>query len=111
MQLTGILTDIESKAINELKSEILKTHPETEVILFGSKARGDFNEDSDVDVLIFVDKINNDVEKDIADIIYNIIAKYGIPLNETIAEKKLLEVSWISETPFYANIKKEGVII
>ncbi|MHB8231962.1 MAG: nucleotidyltransferase domain-containing protein [bacterium] len=105
------LKKTEFKAVTELKKNILKLYPDAELILFGSKARGDFNEDSDVDVLILVDKINNYSESKISDIIYNVIFKYGIPLNETIAEKGLLKNSWTSQIPFYSNVNKEGVRI
>jgi len=39
-----------------------------EMILFGSYARGDYREDSDVDVLIVVKEKNKSVEKIVSDI-------------------------------------------
>ena len=41
------------------KRELEKKYPISELVLFGSYARGDFNEESDIDILIdFSDRIN-----------------------------------------------------
>jgi predicted nucleotidyltransferase len=99
----------EKNAIYLFRKKVLNLYPKSELIIFGSKARGDFNKDSDIDILILVDEINNKVESDIHDIVYDIIYKFEIPINETIAEKKLLETAWSVQIPFYANVIKEGV--
>ncbi len=98
----------EKRAITSLREKLVNLYPKSELIIFGSKARGDFNKDSDVDILILVDEINNKAESDIHNIVYDIIFEFGIPINETIVEKKLLETAWSVQIPFYANIIREG---
>jgi len=51
-----ILNKKESNAISKLKYELLKIFPGVELVLFGSKARRDFMDFSDLDILILVDK-------------------------------------------------------
>lgn len=46
------LKDNERKALLELKGRLLKKYPGVEIILYGSKARGDFDKESDIDLLI-----------------------------------------------------------
>ena len=46
------LNEIKSIIIEELEKENIKVH---KIILFGSRARGDFKEDSDWDVCIIVE--------------------------------------------------------
>ncbi|RKZ22253.1 hypothetical protein DRQ18_02925 [bacterium] len=46
----------EKRILKRLVEKIKKIVPETEIILFGSKARGDDTLFSDVDILILVDK-------------------------------------------------------
>jgi Nucleotidyltransferase domain. len=46
------LKEIKRIIIDELEEENIKVH---KIILFGSRARGDFKEDSDWDVLIIVE--------------------------------------------------------
>lgn len=42
----------QSEMLNRITSEIKKIEPNAEVYLYGSRARGDFRNDSDWDVLV-----------------------------------------------------------
>ncbi len=42
--------------IERIKNKVHSIDPTATVILYGSYARGDFNENSDIDLLILVDK-------------------------------------------------------
>ena len=46
----------ESDIMRRIKSSLNTTEPEATVILFGSYARGDYKNDSDIDLLILLDK-------------------------------------------------------
>ena len=41
-----------------IKSTVKASDPEAKVVLFGSYARGDYNEESDIDLLILLNKDN-----------------------------------------------------
>ena len=47
------LKEIKRIIIEELEKQNIKVH---KIILFGSRARGDFKEDSDWDILVVVDR-------------------------------------------------------
>jgi predicted nucleotidyltransferase len=71
------LKDIKRIIIEELEKENIKVH---KIILFGSRARGDFNEDSDWDILVVVDRKLNFCKKwDIIDRIKLKLARSKIP--------------------------------
>ncbi len=80
------------------------------VILFGSYARGDFRDGSDIDLMLLFDENYNSTAKD--DEIYDKIAamiietKYVISLIPTSIQ--LFETK---RTPLYLNVKKEGIEI
>ena len=60
-----------------------------EVIVFGSYARGDFKEDSDIDILIVVndEKIENDVRK----VAYSFIPEIGRLISVKVIDRKTFE--------------------
>ena len=84
-----------------------------EVILFGSCARGDFKDGSDVDVMILLDVPKEEEKKErnkIYDMIYTLDEKYGYELLFSTIVKSYNDFNkWIDTKPFYMNIKREGV--
>ena len=82
------------------------------IILFGSRARGDFSKDSDWDFLIMIDKDLNFEEKHAIIIeAQRKLAKLRIPNDIIIkSEKKFNSMKdYPGNISFYAN--KEGIII
>lgn len=83
------------------------------VILFGSYARGDFDEESDIDVLILVDLPSDELvnyRTQIDSICGALLWEYGIVIS--VIEKDVKTYNQYSEVlPFYKNIAKEGVKI
>ena len=80
------------------------------VILYGSYARGDYDSESDIDVMIIAD-INADeiryYEKLLFDYSFEMDLKYEIVLSILIKDKKTFE-QW-KELPFYKNVIREGI--
>lgn len=96
------------KAIQKLLGIRLK-----KVILYGSYARGDYNKQTDVDIMILTDLSFEEIENyrdKISDIAYDIELKTGIILSPVIKniEKYNSKVNYI---PFYKNVEKEGVVL
>ena len=82
------------------------------LILYGSYARDDYREDSDVDILVLVnkDKITRDDEKRIKYPLYVIEFETGIIISPLVFSKR----DWETRhriTPFYENVTKEGKIL
>lgn len=81
------------------------------VILYGSYARGNFREDSDIDILILVDMADKEISEkghSLSDVTF----EYNFDNDLTIMPivKNLDHFNkWLRAYPFYYNIKKEGV--
>lgn len=98
--------------IRLIKQSVTSTAPGAILILYGSYARSDQNKDSDIDILILVDKIKLSREdvKRIKYPLYEIEFETGVIISPIVLTKP----EWESKhfiTPFYENIKNEGVIL
>lgn len=95
-----------------IKNSVKSKSPNSTVILYGSRARGDNRSDSDIDILILLDKerITREDEKKIKYPLYDIEFETG----KIISPLVLTKSDWESRhkiTPFYDNITKEGVVL
>ena len=96
--------------LSKIKNTVLAVEPEATVILYGSYARGDNRSDSDIDILVLVDKenISWEDEKRIAYPLYDLEFKTHQVISPLIRSKKI----WYEKYPntgLFTNIKKEGI--
>lgn len=85
----------------------------SKVILYGSYARGDFRENSDVDVMILVKIAAEEIEKiedDIFDLAFDIEMEHGIHISPIIKNADQFDY-WVDALPFYHNVRTEGIEI
>ena len=78
-----------------------------QVILFGSYARGDASQESDLDVLVVVNK----VDKDTLDMILDIAWQVGFEAGKVISVIPAThgEMDLLSLSPFFQTIQREGI--
>ncbi len=85
----------------------------SKVIVYGSYARGDYRENSDVDVMILVKMTETEIKKitsTIYDMAYDIELEKGIHISVVIKNEEQFEY-WVDTLPFYRNVSEEGVEI
>jgi predicted nucleotidyltransferase len=102
----------QTEIINQIKKLMKHTAPQAEVILYGSQARGDAHEDSDIDLLILVDKDKLSYQEQVA--ITNPLFDLESQYNYKIAISPLVYTrqQWYNrpfQTPFYLNVMNEGI--
>jgi len=95
-----------------IKQSVQNTEPQATVILYGSFARGDEKEFSDIDILILLDqeKITYSDELRIKYPLYDLEYDTGNVISPLIFSKNDWETRH-SVTPFYKNVKREGVLL
>ncbi len=85
----------------------------TKVIVYGSYARGDYRENSDVDIMILVNITENEIKRissAIYDMAYDIELEKGIHISVIIKNEEQFEY-WVDTLPFYRNVSQEGIEI
>lgn len=83
------------------------------IILYGSYARGDYNKNSDIDIMILTDLTPEEISK-YSLIIWEKCADIeidnGIVISPLIRNLDNFN-SWLNVKPFYMNIANEGVVL
>lgn len=107
----SVLKEILSKIYTEVRRII--DNGVSDIILYGSYARGDFDNESDIDIAVIVDNDRLDLKKyrkDIVSLMSSLSMEYEvvisitcIPLSDFAEYKEVL--------PYYRNIDSEGVRI
>ena len=79
---------------------------DAEIYLFGSAARDEMQEDSDIDVAVVSEIFNDDVvENRVKLMLLSNIVSYDIEPHPVLRE------DWTAITPFTREIKNEGILI
>ncbi|MDR0833401.1 MAG: nucleotidyltransferase domain-containing protein [Candidatus Symbiothrix sp.] len=96
--------------IPKIRTVLKKVIPNAEVILYGSVARGEETEESDIDLLILVDedKLTYDDKGKIIQNLDNLEAKTGVAISPVIRTR----TEWQNvpfRTPFMINVINEGI--
>ena len=101
-----------SEEILKLIKELLHTIvPDARVILFGSRARGEANDDSDWDLLVLLDKPQ--IESSDFDRVSYPLYELGWQEGEQFSPKLYTVKDWLkrSFTPFYKYVEQEGIVL
>ena len=81
------------------------------VIVYGSYARGDYSEFSDIDIMLLVSldvaQIKN-ISDQISDLAFEYMMKYGVDISPVITNTDHFNY-WVDNLPFYRNVRDEGV--
>lgn len=107
-----IITIKRERVLSKIIVAINNTAPDSEIFLFGSRARKDSKRTSDWDLLILLNtnNLSFEYEKKIMDIFYDVELETGEVISPLIYSKS----DWREKytiTPLYENIEKEGIRI
>lgn len=106
-EMNVILAEIVEEMKELLKEELYK------IVLYGSCARGDYDSESDIDIMIIMncgkDKILR-YRKQVSKVASRIGLKNDIEVSMLLRDKDTFEQNE-SIIPFYQNIQKEGVAL
>lgn len=103
--------------LNQLLSQITEYSSQTfgdklkSVILYGSYARGDYNSESDIDVMIMVDMQQEELSKyrwDFSCFCADLNVENNVLITSKLQSAPVFE-KWKNTLPFYKNVLKDGI--
>jgi predicted nucleotidyltransferase len=101
----------DTKILAEIKHAVSLIDADAEVVLFGSRARGDYKEESDWDVLILTDKIvERELKKKIWRNILSVELQYALGISTIIRNKQEWNAKF-SITALFKEIEKDGIVL
>ena len=92
--------------INKFKAAVEDKYSISAIKLFGSFARGDNTEISDIDIMVKLPIVNREIEEDLYNIAYDLELEYDCLLDIVLLPDDIGQ-----HIPIYVNIEKEGVLI
>ncbi|MCL5276470.1 MAG: nucleotidyltransferase domain-containing protein [Deltaproteobacteria bacterium] len=105
------MTENDTKIAKELKERLLKVAQLVDFRIFGSRARGDADEYSDMDVFIEVEILNKQLKDKIRHIAWEVGFDNLIHVSPLIFTRNEIENSPMRSSPIVKNVNEEGIKI
>ena len=105
VHISDIMQDF-AKSVRKMLGDSLDS-----VIVYGSFARGDYSDLSDIDVMLLVSLGEEDIKKisdQISDLAFEFMMKYGVDISPVITNTDHFNY-WADNLPYYRNVRDEGV--
>lgn len=111
--MLGYLIKEEEEVVRKVAQKIKETLGNRLVLLelFGSKAKGNFRMDSDIDILIIVEDKDIILRNKLYDVLFEIDPDYKYRISLIIYSKYEYEQNVRLKSPFIENIKEQGVVL
>lgn len=106
------LTENEKSAIREADQQLKANFPVEQVILFGSVARGEAEEGSDIDLLVLThEEVSHRTRNMISDLIFEVNFKYHTNLSIVVVDSTSWKDGIISLTPLFNEVQRDGLYL
>jgi uncharacterized protein len=110
-QPVDVINDTDRRILLSCLAAAQSVDPSAQIILYGSRARGQAGPESDMDVLILLDQTPSSTAIDvIRDKIYDIGLEADVVVSVIIRGIGQWESPLSQATPYYKNIQREGIL-
>ena len=106
-----MLTENDARIARELKKRLSEVVQLVDFKVFGSRARGNADEYSDMDVFLEVETLDKSLKERISDIAWEVGFENYIIISTLIFTRDEIENSPLRASPIVHNIAEEGVTV
>jgi len=105
------LSTNEKEALTDFRKALVTDFGAIDVRLFGSRARGEGDKESDLDVFVVLPIISWDLEKRIYGLSFDISLERGVLISPILYSQVDIENPSIQISPLYKTVQREGLKI
>ncbi len=106
------LEPTQRQALQELRAELTAKFPVEQIILFGSVARGQADEESDLDLLLITPRpISRDTRDEITEAVFYINLRHDTNFSTLVVDRLSWDSGMLSVMPIHEEIIREGVLV
>ena len=105
--------------LNEITSRVVQAARDSlgdklhKVILYGSYARGDYDDESDIDIMVLADMTREEAQeadKKISNLLRGIDLEYSVMVSVMVTSSAMY-YAFLNAMGFYRNVQKDGVVL
>ena len=106
------ISPAQRQALLEAKRRLQSAFPVESLVMYGSVARGNATEESDIDVLVITHKkMSHKQRHDMCDIIFEVNLAYGTTLSILVVDRETWRTGLWSVLPIRQEIDHEGIFL
>ena len=107
---TRTFTEQETALLHRIRDTVRAVEPTAQIILYGSRARGDAEPDSDWDLLVLLDGDATDERvRTVRHHVYEVEWETDTILSTAVRSKDAWDSDYARIVPFWQNVKREGI--
>jgi predicted nucleotidyltransferase len=104
------LTPDQRQALDELRRRLLESFEVEALIVYGSVARGEADEESDLDLLVVTPQsLTRPIRHEITNLVFEVNLRYGTNISTLVIDRHSWEAGMISVLPLREEILKDGI--